>query len=64
MPYRDIMQGPNDLAEGRIQLLLSSLAIVQPLTQAGKIRVLAVTGRKRAPSVPDVPTVPKPASRG
>ena len=57
VPYRDIMQGPNDLAEGRIQLLSSSLAIVQPLMQAGKIRVLAVTSGKRAPSVPDVPTV-------
>jgi tripartite-type tricarboxylate transporter receptor subunit TctC len=57
VPYRDIMQGPNDLAEGRIQLLSSSLAIVQPLMHAGKIQVLAVTSRKRAPSAPDVPTV-------
>ncbi len=31
VPYRDIMQGPNDLAENRIQLLSSSLAIVTPL---------------------------------
>jgi tripartite-type tricarboxylate transporter receptor subunit TctC len=57
VPYRDIMQGPNDLAEGRIQLLSSSLAIVTPLYQAKKIQILAVTGRKRASSVPDVPTV-------
>jgi tripartite-type tricarboxylate transporter receptor subunit TctC len=57
VPYRDIMQGPNDLAEGRIQLLSSSLAIVTPLYQAGKVQILAVTGRKRASSVPDVPTV-------
>jgi len=56
-PYRDIMQGPNDLAENRIQLLSSSLAIVTPLYQAKKIQILAVTGRKRAASVPDVPTV-------
>ena len=49
VPYRDIMQGPNDLAENRIQLLSSSLAIVTPLMQAGKIKVLAVTGRQRAP---------------
>ena len=56
-PYRDILQAPNDLAEDRIQLLSSSLAIVTPLMQAGKIKVLAVTGRKRAPSAPDVPTV-------
>jgi tripartite-type tricarboxylate transporter receptor subunit TctC len=57
VPYRDIMQGPNDLAENRIQLLSSSLAIVTPLMRAGRIKVLAVTGRQRAPSAPDVPTV-------
>jgi len=56
-PYRDILQAPNDLAENRIQLLSSSLAIVTPLMQAGRVKVLAVTGRKRSPSAPDVPTV-------
>jgi len=56
VPYRDIMQGPNDLAENRIQLLSSSLAIVTPLMHAGKIKVLAVTGRHRMASAPDVPT--------
>jgi len=57
VPYRDIMQGPNDLAENRIQLLSSSLAIVTPLKHAGRIKILAVTGRQRAASVQDVPTV-------
>jgi tripartite-type tricarboxylate transporter receptor subunit TctC len=57
VPYKDIMQGPGDLAEARIQLLMSSLAIVTPLKHAGKVKVLAVTSRKRAPSMPDVPTV-------
>jgi tripartite-type tricarboxylate transporter receptor subunit TctC len=57
VPYRDIMQGPNDLAENRIQLLSSSLAIVTPLMHAGKVKVLAVTSRQRAPNAPDVPTV-------
>jgi len=57
IPYRDIMQGPNDLAEGRIQLLSSSITIVQSLMHAGKIKVLAVTSRKRAPSAPNIPTV-------
>ena len=57
VPYRDILQAPNDLAENRIQLLSSSLAIVTPLMQAGKVKVLAVTGRQRAPSAPNIPTV-------
>jgi tripartite-type tricarboxylate transporter receptor subunit TctC len=56
VPYRDIMQSPNDLAENRIQVLSTSLAVVQPLSRAGRIKVLAVTSRQRAPGAPDVPT--------
>jgi tripartite-type tricarboxylate transporter receptor subunit TctC len=56
VPYRDIMQAPNDLIGGRIQVLSTSLAVVQPLAQAGRIKVLLVTSGQRAPSMPDVPT--------
>jgi tripartite-type tricarboxylate transporter receptor subunit TctC len=56
VPYRDIMQAPSDLAEGRIQVLSTSLAVVQPLSKAGRIKVLAGTSRQRAPSAPDIPT--------
>jgi tripartite-type tricarboxylate transporter receptor subunit TctC len=57
VPYRDIMQAPSDLAENRLQILMTSLAVVQPLRQAGRIKVLAVTSRARAPAAADVPTV-------
>lgn len=57
VPYKDIMQGPNDLSENRIQLLSSSLAIVTPLKNAGKVRILGVTSKQRMASVPDVPTM-------
>ncbi len=56
VPYRDIMQAPSDLAESRIQVLCTSLAVVQPLSKAGRIKVLAVTSRQRAPTAPEVPT--------
>jgi tripartite-type tricarboxylate transporter receptor subunit TctC len=56
VPYRDIMQAPNDLSEERIQVLGTSFAVVQPLMKAGKIRVLAVTSRKRFSAAPDIPT--------
>ncbi len=56
IPYRDILQAPNDLAEGRIQLLMTSLAAVLPMVQTGRIRVLAINSRSRAPAAPDVPT--------
>ena len=57
VPYRDIQQAPNDLSENRIQLLMSSYATMMPLVQAGKLRVLAVTSRKRVDVATDVPTV-------
>jgi tripartite-type tricarboxylate transporter receptor subunit TctC len=56
VPYRDIMQAPNDLAEVRIQLLSTSFAVVQPLMRAGRIKVLVVTSRQRAPNAPEIPT--------
>ena len=55
VPYRDIVQAPTDLAEGRIHLLMASLAVQQALMQAGKIKVLAVGGQ-RTPLYPDIPT--------
>src|SRR5499433_2820944 len=39
VPYRDIMQAPSDLAESRIQVLATSLAVVQPLSKAGRSRL-------------------------
>jgi len=57
VPYRDIMQGPTDLAENRLQLLFSSITIVQPLAQAGKVKILASTGSQRTPNSADVPTM-------
>jgi len=57
VPYRDIMLAPNDLGEGRIQMLSSSLVAVQPAMQGGRVKVLAVSSRERAPTAPDVPTM-------
>lgn len=56
VPYRDIVQAANDLAEGRVQVMMSSYAIQQPQAQAGRIRVLCVTSRERVPFLRDIPT--------
>ena len=56
VPYRDIMQAPNDLAENRIQVMSTSLAVAQPLMQAGRIKVLLVTSKQRALGSPSIPT--------
>jgi tripartite-type tricarboxylate transporter receptor subunit TctC len=54
--YRETKSAVQDLAEGRIQVMLTGLSEVQPLAQAGKISLLAVTNKTRAPTAPEVPT--------
>jgi tripartite-type tricarboxylate transporter receptor subunit TctC len=56
VPYRDSVLALNDLSEGRIEVFLSALATVLPQVGGGKIKVLALTNRERAPALPDVPT--------
>jgi tripartite-type tricarboxylate transporter receptor subunit TctC len=56
VPYRDINVAPTDLGEDRIQVVMSSYAIVQPQILAGRIRPLIVNNKTRAPAFPDIPT--------
>ena len=55
--YKNSVDAANDVAEGRVQVYESALAIVRPQLQSGKIKLLAVTNTARAPSEPNVPTV-------
>jgi len=55
--YKNPVDAANDLAEGRVQVYESALAIVRPQLQSGKIKLLAVTNTVRAPGEPDLPTV-------
>ena len=56
VPYRDFVQALNDLAEGRIQIMVSSFSIVRPQVEAGKVKIVALVSRERAPFLPNVPT--------
>ena len=49
VPYRDQNLALQDLAEGRIHAFTTAMTAILPLVQAGKIRVLAVTNKKRSP---------------
>jgi tripartite-type tricarboxylate transporter receptor subunit TctC len=56
VPYRDVVQAATDLGEGRVQVMVSSYAILKPHAEAGRIKTLVVTGRARAPILPQIPT--------
>ena len=57
VPYRDPVQAVNDLSENRIQILMTSIAIVRAHVQAGRVRMLALTNSKPQPIAPNIPTV-------
>jgi tripartite-type tricarboxylate transporter receptor subunit TctC len=57
VPYRNAVEAARDLAENRVQLFESAVAIAQPQIEAGKIKLLAVLNTVRTPAYPNVPTV-------
>jgi len=56
VPYRNGVEAANDLAENRVQLYISAVAIAQPQIQSGRIKLIAVINTVRTPAAPDVPT--------
>ncbi len=57
VPYRNPVEAANDLGENRVQVYEGAYAIVRPLVQQGKIKILAFTSTKPDPAHPDIPTV-------
>jgi len=55
--YKNPVDAANDLAEGRVQVYESALAIIRPRLQTGKVKLLCVTNTVRAPTLLDLPTV-------
>lgn len=57
VPYRNPVDALNDLAENRVQVYGSAVAIIQPRITAGKVRLIAVVNSERTSVYPDIPTV-------
>ena len=57
VPYKGILQAFNDVMAGHVDMMFGFEASVGPHMHGGKVRVLAVTGAKRHPALPNVPAV-------
>ena len=57
VPYRGAVPALADVASNTIQVVVGDPVAVQPFMQAGKVRVLAVSGAARLAGFPDIPTV-------
>jgi tripartite-type tricarboxylate transporter receptor subunit TctC len=57
VPYKGAAQALTDVIGGQLQYLVTSPLVAMPHAKGGRIKVLATTGAKRDPLIPDLPTV-------
>jgi len=56
VPYKGGGPAVSDLAGGQVQVCFEGLPTLLPHIKSGKVRALAITGAKRDPALPEVPT--------
>jgi tripartite-type tricarboxylate transporter receptor subunit TctC len=57
VPFKAIQAAITEVIAGRVQVTFDNLASMTPHVKAGRVRALGVTGLRRAPAVPDLPTI-------
>jgi tripartite-type tricarboxylate transporter receptor subunit TctC len=64
VPYKGSTGARNDIIGGQIQMLFDSVPTMAPMIQAGLVRAIATTGKKRSAILPDVPTLDEAGVKG
>ncbi len=64
VPYRGSPQAINDLVGGQIELMFDNLTSSLPHVKAGRVRALGVSGSKRSPLAPELPTIEQGGVKG
>jgi tripartite-type tricarboxylate transporter receptor subunit TctC len=64
VPYKGGAPAINDLLGGQVDFSFQNVNAVLPHIRAGKLRAIAVTGDKRSPVLPDVPTLAEAGVQG
>ena len=57
VPYRGAPQALGDLLGGQVSMIFSDLRTAMPQVMGGKLKPLALTGRKRLAVAPNIPTM-------
>ena len=57
IPYKGASPAITDLMGGQIAIYVSTIPPALPLIKSGRLKALGVTSAKRAPALPDVPTI-------
>jgi len=64
IPYKGTGPAITDTISGQTQFLWGSIAAVLPQVRNGRLRAIAVTTAKRAPALPDIPTIAEAGVKG
>lgn len=64
IPYKGAAPAAADLVAGRVHLMFDNLASALPRVKSGQVRALAVTTLKRAPALPELPTLDESGLKG
>ena len=64
VPYKGGAMAINDLIAGHVQVIFESLNSIAPYARSGKVRALAVSGARRSPGFPDLPTIAEAGVHG
>jgi tripartite-type tricarboxylate transporter receptor subunit TctC len=56
VPYKGSSPAMTDLIAGRLDGMFDATSVIAPFIKSGQLRPLMVTGEKRVPAFPDVPT--------
>jgi tripartite-type tricarboxylate transporter receptor subunit TctC len=57
VPYKGSPQAINDLMAGNIDMMFDNISSIGPHAKAGRVKGIAVSGPRRSPVFPDLPTV-------
>jgi len=57
VPYRGGAPAITDLMAGHVDLMFESLQSIAPFARDGKVRALGVSGARRSPAFPELPTI-------
>jgi tripartite-type tricarboxylate transporter receptor subunit TctC len=57
VPYKGSPQAINDLMAGNIDMMFDNISSIGPHAKAGRVKGIAVSGPRRSPVFPDLPTI-------